>query len=88
MSIDYTQVASALQMQMNFAKDSNRALGKVWGVSPMSITNALKGQSLSAELLMRIAIYTGTNPLQWWVNESVQYEGMKEKVSPELGYPL
>ena len=64
--IDYQSLASAVRQEMAYRGDTDRGLAKEWGVSPMTITNIKAGKELSAEMLCRVCIYIGTNPLSFW----------------------
>ena len=88
MAIDFAAVADALEMEMEFRKGSPKQLAAVWGVSAMTIVNARKGKVLSTDLFMRVCIYLGVNPLSFWRNEAVSYEGVEQQVENKLGYPL
>lgn len=64
--IDYAALASALRQEMAYRGDTVRGLAKEWESSPMSVTNAKQGKALSAEMLCRVCIYIGANPLTFW----------------------
>lgn len=77
--IDFAALGSAMTSEMAFRKDSVRSLGKAWGVSPMTVNNIRKGKKLTAELFLRACIYTGTDPLAYWRDASVDYSALTDE---------
>lgn len=90
--IDYNALSNRFLQEMSFRKDSIRDLAAEWGVSPMTLVNARKGQKLSAELLLRVCIYIGDNPLIYWRGDGgLSYPedtDARGEVSSEVGYTL
>jgi DNA-binding Xre family transcriptional regulator len=64
--LDYTAIGTKLTQTMAANGHTAQNLADEWGVTVMTINNAKKGKSLSAELLCRVCIYLGDNPLFYW----------------------
>lgn len=67
--IDYASIGAKLTQTMAANGATAQALADEWGVTIMTINNAKKGKSLSAELLCRVCIYLGDNPLFYWKHQ-------------------
>lgn len=74
--INYAAIASAVRAEMAHRGDTDKGLAKEWGVSPMTVTNIKNAKPLSAEMLCKVSIYVGANPLSFWqYQESGTYGG-------------
>lgn len=72
--IDYEQLSMKFQQVMAANGHTARQLAKEWGISAMTIINIKNGNSLSAETLCRVCLYTGDNPLSYWKTTEMGYE--------------
>lgn len=81
--LDTQALGDKLHMTMEMRGEGVRQLARTWGVSAMTVVNARKGKGVSAEMLCRICIYTGDNPLFFWRDVGLDYGGLQQPQTPQ-----